>query len=77
MISFYQMDHKEVNPGHAQVSRHASEGLRILARMIARQLVAGKFGGNEQCPSGYGRPCMPDTLVEEEAGNGSNKGTNG
>ena len=46
------MDHKEVKLTHAQVSKAtgANEGLRVLARMIARCLMEEKSGVNGQHP---------------------------
>ena len=46
------MDKREVKLTHAQVSKDtgASEGLRILARMIARRLMEEKSGANGQHP---------------------------
>ena len=70
------MTQDKVKPDHTLASSKtgsASEGLRILARMIARHLLAEKPGVDEQHPSGCSIPCMPDTLVKEEAGNGSNQ----
>ena len=44
------MDQKEVKLAHVSKDTGTSEGLRILARMIARRLMERKSGANEQHP---------------------------
>lgn len=71
MLSLYQMGQSKVNLGcYIAGSRPSSagEGLRILARLIARHLLTEKLGMDGQHPSGCSTPCMPDALVKEEAG---------
>lgn len=67
------MSENKVNPspGYSITDRKlgsAGEGLRILARLIARHLLTEKLGMDGQHPSGCSTPCMPDALVKEEAG---------
>jgi hypothetical protein len=79
MLPFYQMDLKKGKFGNVPVSRAKgkNEGLRILARMIARRLLAEKSGLDEHYPSDCSRPLLPDDTKTEKAGNGEDKGTNG
>lgn len=72
------MDHREVKLGNVQETQATctTEGLRILARMIARQLVARKFGVDRQHTFSCSRPVIPEALTRQEAGNGGDKGTN-
>lgn len=64
---------------HSQI-RNAdptSEGLRVLARIIARRLMERKSGLDGHDPFDCGGPLLPDATKSEEAGNGEDKSTSG
>lgn len=66
------MNQYKSKPGHVLVGSRAStasEGLRILARMIARHLIQREVGVDGQCASDGGRAPIPDALKREGPGN--------
>ena len=68
------MNHIESKSGdNSSKANGVSGGLRILARIIARQLVARKSGADAGCPSKHSRVLMPDSPARKEARNGRRK----
>ena len=75
MLSLYQMGQSKVNLGcYIAGSRPSSagEGLRILARLIARRLVARKSGVDARYSSDYSRLLMRGAPTRKEARDGGN-----
>ena len=76
------MEDKQVKPDHTPTNRAgtAGQGLRILARMIARCLVTQELGVNEQFPYDSNEPYVPGILggetKKDAAGQQSRSGKN-
>jgi hypothetical protein len=73
------MNHEKVNMDHSLTDSrtdNAGEGMRLLARIIARHLVMEKLRMDKQRPSGFSTPYLPHALVNDEVGDDIEKSSN-